>query len=418
MPLRNTIQVFEHEKLFFSDDSSFKKQHWETLSKYCQQSKDKYFEVYHNCVKFSQYVGALQVGNLTIEILPKADKQETDKNLWRDNLIKMLRECRLLRVESLTNAYLKLRSNNILDMYIELFINEVQKLVNQGLVKKYRREEGNCFALKGRLLFNQHLNKNMVHKERFYISYQLYDRDNVYNRIIYKTLCILPDIIREGHLKDKLNRVLINFPEVSSILANNNLFDNLKYGRKTERYRNAIDIARLLLLNYRPDIQHGSRSLIAILFDMNRLWEEYIFRQFRKIEGVKASRQQSRKFWKPDAGNNKTIRPDIVIEKEDEKIIVDTKWKLVSDNRPSDDDLKQMFTYKLFWGIHKSILLYPGKNTNSSGSYCAFPNYDYSGENLFCKLGFVDVSELDLKNSVEELVEVLNKLINYTAYQR
>ena len=39
--------------------------------------------------------------------------------------------------------------------------------------------------------------------------------------------------------------------------------------------------------------------------------------------------------------------------------IIDTKWKLDAYKNPSNDDLKQMFTYNLLWGAEKSVLVYP-----------------------------------------------------------
>jgi 5-methylcytosine-specific restriction enzyme subunit McrC len=63
-------------------------------------------------------------------------------------------------------------------------------------------------------------------------------------------------------------------------------------------------------------------------------------------------------FWK-----RKTIRPDIVLEyiKDGipQKVIVDTKWKVPANGKPSDDDLKQMFVYNVQFDASTGILLYP-----------------------------------------------------------
>jgi 5-methylcytosine-specific restriction enzyme subunit McrC len=76
----------------------------------------------HNGIKLSHYVGALQTGDLTIEILPKADAQKSpDSTLWQSVLLDLLRECKLIKMESLTHAGLRLRPNAILDLYVEIF---------------------------------------------------------------------------------------------------------------------------------------------------------------------------------------------------------------------------------------------------------------------------------------------------------
>ncbi len=130
---KNIIRVFEHQKLFFDEGNGFEEKHWKALSRYNEKYKSKYFTLLHNGIKFSNYVGVIQAGNLTIEILPKIDKtnldSEEEKKRWHDILLQLLQECSLLRIEHVEKANLKLRANSILDIYIELFLNEVDKKI-------------------------------------------------------------------------------------------------------------------------------------------------------------------------------------------------------------------------------------------------------------------------------------------------
>jgi 5-methylcytosine-specific restriction endonuclease McrBC regulatory subunit McrC len=53
------------------------------------------------------------------------------------------------------------------------------------------------------------------------------------------------------------------------------------------------------------------------------------------------------------------VRPDIVLRKGEETLILDTKWKVVrSEEDISDDDLRQMKEYSADYG-GKAVLLYP-----------------------------------------------------------
>jgi 5-methylcytosine-specific restriction enzyme subunit McrC len=57
-------------------------------------------------------------------------------------------------------------------------------------------------------------------------------------------------------------------------------------------------------------------------------------------------------------------RPDLILEvtpnkTKAQRIIVDTKQKLMENNEPSDDDLKQMFLYAHYFESSSLILLYP-----------------------------------------------------------
>ena len=126
MPSKNVIQVFEHDKLSIHEDKRFTKRHLKALISFNDKNDNKYFKVIRDGVRFSQYVGVIQAGSLTIEILPKADKsiviEESAKPLWHNVLLNMLKECKFLKIDHVDKAQLNLRSNSLLEIYIELFL--------------------------------------------------------------------------------------------------------------------------------------------------------------------------------------------------------------------------------------------------------------------------------------------------------
>ena len=355
-----TIQLFEHGKLRIGqviDGIKFGENHFEALSKYSEKMPLPYYSLLHRGIKFNQYVGVIQAGDLTIEILPKADKSPTpDKKKWRNVLLDMLFACRLLKIKSISHANLFLKKHSILDLYISMFLDEVESLLHHGLAKKYRFTKANQKAWKGSLQFQQQVSKNIVHKERFYVRYQTYDRENIYNQLLYKTICLLPLLTKIPLLHNRIASVHLDFPEMPNLKVDEATFKKLSFDRKTERYRTALEIARLLLLHYHPDIKSGRNHVLALLFDMNQLWEGYIYYQLKK-EGngrFKVRGQAPKYFW-----NQRKIKPDIVLELNWTNIIIDTKWKIPNANRPSDADLKQVFVYNEYWEARLGILLYP-----------------------------------------------------------
>jgi 5-methylcytosine-specific restriction enzyme subunit McrC len=140
----------------------------------------------------------------------------------------------------------------------------------------------------------------------------------------------------------------------------------------------------MILLNFHPDIMQGNENVVAILFDMNKLWEEFVYRRLKKEEkhfDLKMSAQTSKDFCKPmHLGFSKTVRPDTVItytlDDKTETMILDTKWKILQTLTPSDEDLKQMFVYNLLWKSKRSVLIYPSNNpSSSSGDYKYIRSY-------------------------------------------
>lgn len=382
--MSRSIQVFEHERLTLHENQwgqFLTQSELEKLYIFNDRHNHKYFTGIRDGVKFKSYVGVIQIGALTLEILPKADKRTTateevhNKELrkWHDALLRMLAITRHINVESVSEASLKKRHHSIIDLYFELFLNEVENLLHHGLLRKYRKEKGNLPVLKGRLDFGQNIQRNFIHQEHFYTHHQVYDQDHLINQILFRALTILSRITTSPFISDRLARIRLDFPEVKHVDIQPLHFDRLTEDRKNIHYREALKIARMIILNYSPDIKGGGEDLLALLFDMNKLWEEYIYRTVlkSKTDQIQVRFQNSKTFWHSKMFS-KTIRPDLVIEKGGETYIIDTKWKVIDSLKPDDDDLKQIFSYNLYWKSYHGMLLYPstGGSINSiQGTY-------------------------------------------------
>lgn len=393
-----TIQRYEYGRLMIGDDG-FKQSHWDAFVKLNVLHENKYFEILPKGLRFKQFVGVLQVDGLTVQINPKADKDDTDDK-WRGVLLQMLKSCGRLKAQTVGNADLKKQHLNLLEVYFEYFLREVEQLIYHGLIKKYRKETGNVKALKGKLQFAGNIGHNLVHQERFYTTHQVYDTNHKLHQVLKVALEIVHQFTSGTRLSDVCSRVKLSFPEVDRISVNEQILSSIKIDRKTAPYERAFELARLIILNYSPDIKQGNNKMIALLFDMNELWEEYVLVQLRKLihsnsaySHLQVSGQTTRPFW----GSN-YLQPDIeIVDTNTQKTyIIDTKWK-----RPgysaSVEDLRQVYAYARFWDAGEVMLLYPGKSAYSrSGNYLTD---DYKSQNNespqklqhIGKMGFVSV---------------------------
>ncbi len=373
MPSKNSIVVYEHEAVNTSRGACrISETQLKALQAYYGESGTPYYSLTHNGVKFCEYVGVLQIGNTTIEVLPKADKNYDD-NVWREVLINMLRSVGAFNINAPSNSNLSLKHNSILDLYFELFVNELEYLVRVGLIKKYRTTEGNVTALKGSIKFAQHVSKNLVHKERFYVSHTHYTAQHLIHQLLNKALRLLKQINTNVTLDSRIGRLLLDFPEQIDLKITEAQFDKLHLDRKSEYYKNALEISKLLLLNYHPDLKGGNNNVLALMFDMNNLWEQFVYVSLRKYKtsGVLIKAQKEGLFWKPRSGYSSKMRPDIVIELEDEGcVIIDTKWKNLNGANPSPADLRQMYTYLQYFDGKRVALIYPGSvDKQVAGNY-------------------------------------------------
>ena len=391
------IDVYEHGRLII-DEEVFTRSHWKAFVKLNTVQDGAYFDVLHNGLKFKQYVGVLQVDGLLVRIHPKADKDDDDSR-WKGVLLQMLKACGKVKAQTAGNAQLKKQNINLLEVYFEYYLKEMEGLIHAGLVKKYRKETSNVKALKGKLEFAGNIRKNLVHKERFYTTHQVYDANHKLHQVLAHALEIVSQFTRATHLNDKCRRVQLAFPEVNSINPTAQMLHSINIDRKTAPYERALELAKFIILNYSPDINKGQQKMIALLFNMNELWEEFVLKMLKKHarenpeEGWSVHGQESKRFY----GSYRTIRPDIVLRRGEETFIIDTKWKRPTNKSASIEDLRQMYAYGRFWDSDKLMLLYPGKHHDSG--YESYPNEFDEYRNHQCKISMVSVldgSSLDL----------------------
>lgn len=407
------ISVFEHGWLKVGesyDDVTFDFKYFDSLAKYATQNTPcLFYSLYHNRIRFNQYVGVIKIGDLTIQVLPKVDKHEESPQAWQQVLVKMLQVSLQVEAKTTTHAFVDKKHHSVLEAYFDLFLTEVEKLIHHGLVKKYRQQVSNQNSLKGKLLIGHQITKNLVHAERFYVNHTIYDRDNLYNYLLFETLNCITRLQVSDHVHSRAKTILFDFPECSSVKISEKLFEHLRYDRKTERYQTAIELARIILMNYHPDIKGGDNNILAIMFDMNVLWENYVYWLLKKAANklepnFSVKPQQKRLFWKHPENGNLRLKPDILLEIGGcgQKIVLDTKWKYRSDT--SIEDVRQMYAYGQYFEAQKNFLLYPerlnGELVKLKEGYFYMPGTNKMNMDQRCGLIFIDIlanGELNFK---------------------
>lgn len=375
---RHHIKVFEHQSIhlnekFIDGDSEvvFDQEKFDRLIDFFGDGSP-YFKLLRNGVQFNEHVGVLQIGGTLISVLPKADKRkklsQEETETWNQVLVDMLKVVNGFKVKAPTSSTLKIRHNSILDLYFKMFLSEVEYLLHLGLAKKYRSTEGNLTKLKGNIQFSEQISKNLVHRERFYTRHTTYDVEHLIHIILFQAIAVLKRINTNSSLTGRINSLFLNFPDMPKQRITSAVFDKVVLNRKTQGYRKALEIAKLILLQYHPDLSKGRNDVLALMFDMNDLWEQFVLKCLQKEKSIRVKGQNKKFFWKPSNGHRRTIRPDITISALDENYVLDTKWKLVS-NKPSIDDLRQMYVYHHYYKAQKVALFYPGKAEYIKGSF-------------------------------------------------
>lgn len=391
MPESMVIRVHEYERLRVGD-RGFEQEHWHALGRWAERQKTKYLELWPGAVRFLNWVGVIEVDGLAIEILPKvADPslqgaRTVDHGHWRRILIGLLCVAGRLELRASDEASLATQERTLLDILFTQFLDEVEALLREGLVKRYRPVSGRRTALRGRVDLAATLRNGQAHKERFSCVAFEYDRVNNVNLILRDAVEASALFAPSDYSRGRARNASLEFVDWPPACIASKDFDSLRFDRKTQRYRRAITLARLILEKENPDLSSGGSKVFSILFDMNELWETAILarlrREARARPGMKVYGQRSKVFWRSGTGQAKTIRPDIVVETPDgHRRIIDTKWKIPTGGVPADQDLRQIYVYNLFWEARDGYLVYPSADDTwiSEGRYASLPGHPCRG---------------------------------------
>ena len=328
-------------------------------------------------IQARNYVGVLQTkSGLTIEILPKiANKNDTDKS--KAIFIKMLKTLKNFPFKSSNLASLKTQNLPLLEIFISMFLCELEALVKKGIKSDYVALEENLNFLKGKLNINEQIKRNSIHKERFYVGYSEFLSDIKINRIIKTTLKFLYKKSNSSKNQQKIRELLFIFDEVSECEDYKNFFAKLVINRQVKHYEQTLLWCKIFLLGNTFTPHKGDDLGFALLFDMNALFESYVG-NFIKKSFPGTILQHSEKHLVEEPKSFK-LRPDIFLKG---KFIADTKWKIISSRDGiSQADLYQLYAY--------------GKKHECSNLYLIYPKIEGIKQE-FMKFGYDDEMWLEI----------------------
>ena len=313
-------------------------------------------------IQARNYVGVLQTkSGLTIEILPKiADKNDAERS--KAVFIKMLRMLKNFPFKSSNLASLKTQNLPLLEIFISMFLCELEALVKKGIKSDYVALEENLNFLKGKLNIKEQIKKNSIHKERFYVGYSEFLSDIKINRIIKSTLKFLYKKSNSSKNQQKIREFLFMFDEVSTCDDYKNFFEKLVINRQVKHYEQTLLWCKIFILGNSFTPHKGDDLAFALLFDMNALFESYVG-NFIKKKHIGTILQHSEKHL-IEAPKSFKLKPDIFLEGE---FIADTKWKIIRQDinesekkyKISQADLYQLYAYGKKYECGKLYLIYP-----------------------------------------------------------
>ena len=389
----------------------------ERLSDFLRISSHKGVKV----IKPQNYVGVINIDNkVQIEILPKIDI--SDENKLRNLFLKMLSCLKEFKGKSFKNAQLNDSKLPIYEVFIQMYLNEVQELLKKGLKSDYLTIEGNLTFFKGKFLINQHLKHNIIRKDRFYMAYDEFHINRPENRLIKTALLKLNKISSNGKNQLLAKRLLAEFEMVNQSTNIDKDFSLVKKDRNAQAYQSLMTWSQVFLKNKSFSTFKGTENVNALLFPMEKIFEAYVAKQLKiKFPEWNVETQKDDKYL---FDNPKTfgLNPDIYMSKGGSAIVLDTKWKKLIENSKkygiSESDMHQMYAYAYKYDVENIVLIYPKHreisfnkddkdDKNDYTTYVQKQNNEYNLKSIVITVFLYDLAKEE--NSQRILKEYLSK---------
>lgn len=287
------------------------------------------------------YVGVISAGNTEIEILPKIGKKirycDSEYERVRRTFLAMLQELRDAPFKNLGCAELTTARMPLFEIFISAFLNEVSKVVRSGLRSDYQDWSGNERFLRGRLNFSEQLRLNHANSSRFAVEYSVYHVNRPENRLIKTALQFAA---RRSQNPLNRRRIKIASDHLSDVEPSTNPradFAACKSDRNMTHYASALAWCRIFLASEAPVPFPGIIAADALLFPMDRIFENYVAAQLRRACASIGIIMQSQDHGKYlfDEPKRYHLRPDLVATNDNRTVILDTKWKLPINGKPA-----------------------------------------------------------------------------------
>lgn len=301
--------------------------------------------------KVQNQVGLIRTGSgQQIEILPKLSRHGAAEHSRR-LLVRMLIELQDSPFTEAVAADLDIHRMPLFELLLRYFLDQVAVVVRRGIARSYVQREGNLSQLRGKILVRENIRHNATNAARFYCEYEEFMADRPINRLIKSGLTITAALTRVPRSQQLCRELLGWFDEVRLPRDWRLEERQIRWDRNVRHYRKAMPPCRMLHERLNPLTRAGANRAIAMLFPMERVFEDYVGaclrRQFRdcRVETQKQGR------YLVDNHNGRPIfalRPDFVLTWNAQAIVADAKWKLIdAHDRANKYGISQADMYQL-----------------------------------------------------------------------
>ena len=296
----------------------------------------------------SSYIGTVRVGDLSVIVRPKIPIDRVmflvayaiDPKNWRKYPFDLSPDA------------------DVLESLIPAFVHHTRQAVRRGLLQGYRHEEEALHTVRGRIRFNDQINRRFGAPLPLEVAFDEFTEDIEENRLLKTALHRLAHLpVRSQQARRDVHalRPVFNTVELGTYRRG---VPDLQYTRLNSHYRPAVELARLIIENSSLELLHGETTGASFMLDMNRVFEQFL------IVALREELRLSEREWRHgllhlDEANAVTLDPDLSWWSGGRyRFVGDAKYKRITSENFPNADIYQMLAYCVAADLPSGLLIY------------------------------------------------------------
>lgn len=361
-------------------------------------------------VEATSYVGVIKYKKLHLQILPKLICDKDDRQNILQNLIFMLSYTRKLEIKTTNDAKLSAAKNPFIEILIREYAKSLSECLKRLTPKNYISEEDNLTYLKGKIKFSENIRHNSCNQAKSYCEYDEFSENNALNQLFLFVSECLYNISKDSHNRKILKFIINYYSEVDLVRFDRFRAAKIMLSHNQQLFKKPFGLAKMFVEKTSVDLTKNRFESITLLWDMNKLFEEFVFEIMKKYEHETGFNFTSQKIKSllitADGDRKRDTKVDIMAERtsgDKEKIIIDTKYKKFEGiDDFSNADVYQVSTYCILHNAKHAILVYPQWGNKPPEIPAYYLNNDIKQDR---KIGFktINLKHESLKDSMEQV---------------
>lgn len=302
------------------------------------------------------------------------------------------------------------QADDLVEALVLGFAYQLRRALARGILQGYREVEESAQTVRGRWRIGEQIRTRYGIAPPVEVAYDDFTEDIEANRLLRAAMHrVLSLPMRDDHLRWGLRSIDSALSSVSVVSYDARRVPVIRYDRRSERYRPAVELARLILQSTSYDTSHGDVAASAFLIDMNRVFEDFVVLALRDALPPSAGRlvQGNRlRGLYLDEKQRINLQPDLSLWIDGEcRFVGDVKYKRLRLTAYPNADLYQLLAYATAVRLDSGLLIYAAGEEEP-----ATHRVSYTGKILETLALNLDCPPKELLEQVKKLAARINVL--------